>query len=214
MRPKAPSVAAPDYTPRTVAEAPVDKRRLLLDAATKVFAERGYHECRVGDIAAEAGVAYGLLYHYFSSKEEVLHTIFRETWTVMVDTINGIEEAGGTSRDQVRRVATVVLGAWNANPDLIRLLVREIARGSRIEQEIQEIRLAFDALERIVRRGVTSGEFRPDLHPRVASWVLYGALEEVLTGWTLSRPPETQDDVAAAVDTVVTVLCDGLVSPL
>ena len=165
-----------------MARAPVDKRRLLLDAATKVFAERGYHECRVGDIAAEAGVAYGLLYHYFSSKEEVLHTIFRETWGLMVETINGIEEAGGTSRDQVRRVATVVLGAWNANPDLIRLLVREVARGSRLEQEIQEIRLAFDALERIVRRGVASGEFRPDLHPRVASWVLYGALEEVLTG--------------------------------
>jgi hypothetical protein len=61
---------------------------------------------------------------------------------------------------------------------------------------------------------VTSGEFRPVLHPRFASWVLYGALEEVLTGWTLSRPPETPEDVAAAVDTVVTVLCDGLVSPL
>ena len=196
-----------------MAEAPVDKRRLLLDAATKVFAERGYHECRVGDIAAEAGVAYGLLYHYFSSKEEVLRTIFRETWTVMVETINAIEEAGGTSRDQVRRVATVVLGAWNANPDLIRLLVREVARGSHLEQEIQEIRLAFDALERIIRRGVASGEFRPDLHPRVASWVLYGALEEVLTGWTLSRPPESPEDVAAAVDTVVTVLCDGFVSP-
>ena len=195
-----------------MAEAPVDKRRLLLDAATKVFAERGYHESRVGDIASEAGVAYGLLYHYFSSKEEVLHTIFRETWGLMVETINGIEEAGGTSRDQVRRVATLVLGAWNANPDLIRLLVREVARGSRLEQEIQEIRLAFDALERMILRGVATGEFRPDLQPRVASWVLYGALEEVLTGWTMSRPPEAPEDVAAAVHTVVTVLCDGLVS--
>ena len=197
-----------------MATAPVDKRRLLLDAATKVFAERGYHESRVGDIANEAGVAYGLLYHYFGSKEEVLHTIFRETWTAMVEAIHGIEDAGGTARDQVRRVVTIVLGSWNANPDLIRLLVREVARGSRLEQEIQEIRLAFDALERIVRKGVASGEFRSELHPRVASWVLYGALEEVLTGWTISRPPETANDVAAAVDTAVTVLCDGLVSPL
>ena len=59
-----------------------------------------------------------------------------------------IEEAGGTSRDQVRRVATVVVGAWNASPDLIRLLVREVARGPRLEQEIQEIRLAFQACRR------------------------------------------------------------------
>jgi AcrR family transcriptional regulator len=192
----------------------VAKPRLLLDAATKVFAERGYHACRVGDIAAEAGVAHGLLYHYFSSKEEVLHTIFRETWSLMLEAIHEIESRGGRARDPVRQLAAVVLGAWNANPELIRLLVREVVRGSRLEQEIQEIRLAFDAAERIVQRGVATGEFRPHLHPRVASWVLYGALEEVLTGWVMGRPPETPEDVAVAVDTVVTVLCDGLVSPL
>ena len=189
----------------------VDKRRLLLDAATKVFAERGYHACRVGDIAAEAGVAYGLLYHYFESKEEVLHTIFRETWSQMLQTIEGIEAAGGSARDQVRRVAAVVLGSWKANPDLISLLVREVARGPQLEREIEEIRLAFDALERIVRRGIASGEFRPGLQPRVASWALYGALEEVLTGWVMGRPPESAEEVAATVKTVVTVICDGLV---
>jgi TetR/AcrR family transcriptional regulator, fatty acid metabolism regulator protein len=190
----------------------MDKRRLLLDAATKVFAERGYHACRVGDIAAEAGVAYGLLYHYFRSKEQVLHTIFRETWSRMLETIAEIEAAGGSSRDQVRRVAAVVLGSWKANPDLIRLLVREVARGPVLEQEIAEIRLAFDALERIVERGVATGEFRGGLHPRVASWVLYGALEEILTGWVMGHPPESPEEVAAAVDTAVTVLCDGLVA--
>ena len=195
-----------------MATAQADKRRLLLDAATKVFAERGYHACRVGDIAAEAGVAYGLLYHYFESKEEVLHTIFRETWSQMVETIEGIYAAGGTARDQVRRVATVVLGSWKANPDLIRLLVREVARGPQLEREIEEIRLAFDALERMVERGIAGGEFRAELQPRVASWALYGALEEVLTGWVLGRPPRSDEEIAATVDTVVTVICDGLVA--
>ena len=57
-----------------------EKRRLLLDAAVRVFARKGYHASRVGDIAEEAGVAYGLLYHYFESKEDVLLTVFRETW--------------------------------------------------------------------------------------------------------------------------------------
>ncbi|MEX2211384.1 MAG: TetR/AcrR family transcriptional regulator [Gaiellaceae bacterium] len=196
-----------------MATAQVDKRRLLLDSATKVFAERGYHACRVGDIATEAGVAYGLLYHYFESKEDVLRTIFRETWGQMLETISGIDAAGGHARDQVRRVAAVVLGSWKANPDLIRLLVREVARGPQLEEQIEEIRLAFDALERIVRRGMATGEFRPGLEPRVASWALYGALEEVLTGWVMGRPPETAEEVAAAVNTVVTVLVDGLSAP-
>lgn len=195
-----------------MAIAQVDKRRLLLDSAIRVFARKGYHACRVGDIAADAGVAYGLLYHYFGSKEEVLHTVFRETWAEMLETISGIEEAGGPAREQVRKVAAVVLGSWKANPDLIRLLVREVARGPQLEQEIEEIRLAFDALERIVRRGVESGDFRSGLNPRVASWVLYGALEEVLTGWVMGRPPESEQDVADAVQTVVSVLCDGLVA--
>jgi AcrR family transcriptional regulator len=196
-----------------VATAQRDKRRLLLDAATKVFAERGYHSCRVGDIATEAGVAYGLLYHYFESKEDVLRTIFRETWGEMLETISGIEAADGSARDQVRRVAAVVLGSWKANPDVIRLLVREVARGPQFEEEIEEIGLAFDALERIIRRGVASGEFRAGLQPRVASLVIYGALEEVLTGWVMGRPPESPEEVAAAVHTLVTVLVDGLAAP-
>ena len=69
-----------DYAPSAVAEQTIDRRRELLDAAARVFARKGFHASRVGDIAEEAGVAHGLLYHYFRSKEEVLETIFRETW--------------------------------------------------------------------------------------------------------------------------------------
>ena len=58
--------------------ASVDKRRLILDAAVRVFARQGFHACRVSDIADEAGVAYGLVYHYFGSKEEILNTLFTE----------------------------------------------------------------------------------------------------------------------------------------
>ena len=69
-----------------------DKRRLILDAAVRVFARKGYHTCRVGDIAEEAGVAHGLLYHYFRSKEELLETIFRETWRELLDAVQSVEE--------------------------------------------------------------------------------------------------------------------------
>src|ERR671937_873717 len=71
-----------------------DKRRLILAAAVRVFARKGYHTCRVGDIAEEAGVAHGLLYHYFRSKEELLETIFRSTWQLMLQTIKGVEDLG------------------------------------------------------------------------------------------------------------------------
>jgi TetR/AcrR family transcriptional regulator, fatty acid metabolism regulator protein len=189
-----------------------EKRRLLLDAAIRVFARKGYHACRVGDIAQEAGVAYGLLYHYFHSKEEVLETVFRETWSAMLEAVSSIEATGAPARDQVRKVAAIVLGTWKQNPDLIRVLVREVTRSPHLQKEIEDIDHAFAALERIVKRGQDEGSFRRTLDPRLASWVLYGALEEILTGWVIKRPPEDEEEVALAVQTVVDILCDGLVA--
>ena len=63
----------------------------MLDAAVRVFARKGFHASRVGDIAEEAGVAHGLLYHYFCSKDEVLETIFQENWTVLLERIAAVE---------------------------------------------------------------------------------------------------------------------------
>ncbi|MGH3102919.1 MAG: TetR/AcrR family transcriptional regulator [Gaiellaceae bacterium] len=189
-----------------------DKRRLLLGAAVTVFARKGYHDCRVGDIATEAGVSYGLLYHYFKSKEEVLETIFRETWTEMLAAVNGVEEAGEPARVQVRKVAAIVLRSWERDPDLIRVLVREITRSPHLQQEIEEISQAFDALERIVRHGQEEGEFRGDLDARLASQVLYGALDQILTGWVLGTPPASEEEILLAERTVAALLCDGLVA--
>src|SRR5436309_10660074 len=93
-----------------------EKRRLILDAAVRVFARSGFHTSRVGDIAEEAGVAHGLLYHYFSSKDEVLDTIFRENWAVLVDRLDSIEASGERAVDQLRHVAAIILRNWQHQP--------------------------------------------------------------------------------------------------
>src|SRR6266542_3054166 len=189
-----------------------DKRRLILDAAVRVFARKGYHTCRVGDIAEEAGVAHGLLYHYFDSKEELLETIFRSTWTLMLDTIHGVEELGEPAREQLRKVAAIVLRSWRDTPDIVRVLVREVTRSPHLQQEIAETEQAFVALERIIAKGQEDGDFRPDLNPRFASFVFYGALEEILTGWVMGQLPDSEEDVKLAELTVVGTICDGLLA--
>src|SRR5438093_9194390 len=100
-----------------------DKRRLILDAAVRVFARKGYHSSRVGDIAEEAGVAHGLLYHYFESKEALLEAVFRDTWSTIVDSIREIEARGEAASEQLRRVAALFLRAWARDPNLVRVLV-------------------------------------------------------------------------------------------
>jgi AcrR family transcriptional regulator len=187
-----------------------EKRRQILRAAISVFAHNGYHTSRVADVAREAGVAYGLVYHYFGSKEDLLETIFRRTWSRMLQAVEEVEKEGAPAREQLAAVARIVLGAWQIDPDLVRVLVREVARSPQLGREVDEIAHAFAALQRIVARGQERGELRTDVDPRLAAWILYGALEEILTGWVFDRLPAEPDDVALAEQTVVSLLADGL----
>jgi AcrR family transcriptional regulator len=183
---------------------------LLLDAAVRVFARKGYHAARVGDIAEEAGVAYGLLYHYFSSKEEVLRNVFRETWRALIATINSVAEADDPPREQLRKVAEILLRSWRRDPDLVRVLVLEVTRSQLLAGEMDEITASFKAIAEIVARGQADGSIRSDLEPLLASYVFYGAIDELLTGWVLGRLPDSDEDVARAERTVVEIVAGGL----
>jgi TetR/AcrR family transcriptional regulator, fatty acid metabolism regulator protein len=187
-----------------------DRRAELLAAAVRVFARDGFHGARVGDIAEEAGVAHGLLYHYFRSKEEVLETIFRSSWQELVLETDRIEHSGLELADQLRRFASVFLGSWLADPDLVRVLIREIARSPEVGKRIAEIGSVFVALGRMIERARERGEVRADVDARLATFVFYGALEEILTGWVLGQLPGAEADVRQAVDTVVDVVATGL----
>jgi AcrR family transcriptional regulator len=186
-----------------------EKRRLILDAAVRVFAHKGFHTSRVGDIAEEAGVAHGLLYHYFSSKDEVLETIFRETWSDLLVEIDEIEASDAPARVQLERVAARLLGSWRIHPDVVRVLVREIARSAEVQQRIGELVKPIEAIQRIVARGQQTGEFRDDFDARIAGIVFYGGIEELLSGWVLGQIPDGEEAVAAAERTLVDVLCAG-----
>ena len=182
----------------------------MLDAAVRVFAKRGYHGSRVGDIAEEAGVAHGLLYHYFSSKEQVLETVFRENWAELLEVFHRIEASGEPPLAQLGAIAKTLLRAWRDRPDLVRVMVREVARSPQLQGQVDEIREGFQTIQRVIERGQADGSFREDLDPRLASWVFYGGLEEILTGWVLGQLPDGDEEVARAERTVVTLLCGGL----
>jgi AcrR family transcriptional regulator len=195
---------------RALAERTIDRRRDLLDAAVRVFARKGFHASRVGDIAEEAGVAHGLLYHYFRSKDEVLETIFGEAWELLTTDTGRIETSGVPLREQLRRFARIYLGSWLMTPELIAVLVREIARSPAVGSRIAEVRGVFLSLQRMIAAAQERGEVRADCNPRLAAWVVYGALEEILTGWVLGQLPAEEEDVERAVITVVDVAYAGL----
>ena len=187
-----------------------DKRRVILAAAVRVFAEKGYHTCRVGDIAEEAGIAHGLLYHYFASKEEVLETVFRENWRDLLNAFVRIEASDEPPPAQLAGIAKVLLRAWRDRPDLVTVMVREVARSPQLQGQVDEIKAGFMVIQRVIERGQEDGSFRPELDARLASWIFYGGLEELLTGWVLGQLPDGDEEVARAERTVVDLVCGGL----
>jgi TetR/AcrR family fatty acid metabolism transcriptional regulator len=176
----------------------------------RVFAHKGFHTSRVGDIAEEAGVAHGLLYHYFKSKDEVLETIFRESWGNLLADIQAIEESGAPAAEQLRRATLRMLGAWQRNPDVVRLIVREIARSPGMQSRIADLVKPIEAVQRIIAYGQETGEFRSDFNARLAGVVFYGGVEELLSGLVLWQIPDTPEALAAAEQTLLDIALAGL----
>jgi AcrR family transcriptional regulator len=187
-----------------------DKRTRILDAAIRVFAQHGYHEARVGDIAEDAGVAHGLLYHYFASKDDVLRTIFVENWGQLIARFRAVEIANEPAGEKLEGIAKILLRTWRNDPALVTVMVREVARSHQLQDRVDEVREAFAIVQRIVEEGQAAGAFRRDVDARLASWLFYGGLEEVLTGWVLGQLPDSEDDVARAERTAVDVALRGL----
>ena len=187
-----------------------DKRQQLLWAAVRVFARKGFHASRVGDIAEEAGVAHGLLYHYFKSKDEVLEAVFQENWSILVARIENVEETDEPAGDQIRHIAAIVLRTWLHLPEVVRVVIQEFGRSPELPERIGELTRPIDVLQRVIARGIERGEFRKEIDPGFAATVVYGSIDELLTGWVLGRLPAGEDDVAAAEQTLCEVILGGL----
>ena len=190
--------------------APADKRKLILEAAIRVFAEHGYHGARVGDIAEDAGVAHGLLYHYFASKDDVLRTIFLENWGALIARFRAVEASDEPAPEKLEGIAKILLRTWRNDPALVTVMVREVARSQQLQDRVGEVREAFAIVQRVIEEGQASGDFRSDLDARLASWIFYGGLEEVLTGWVLGQLPDSEEDVGRAERVAVEMVSRGL----
>ena len=191
---------------------PIDKRRNILDAAIRVFARQGFHSTRVSDIADEAGVAYGLVHHYFNSKEEVLNELFVERWSLLLAAIEEADAGDETPRAKLAAVAGFIVDSYRHEPELMKVIIVEVTRAANSfgRTHLPEIRRAYDSIAKIVAEGQEAGAFRRDIDPAFASMSFYGAIEQLLSGWIFEVIPATATDFDQAKELVVATICDGL----
>lgn len=191
---------------------PVDRRRQILDAAIRVFARQGFHATRVSDIADEAEVAYGLVYHYFGSKEEVLNELFTERWSLLLAAIEEADGSEATPRAKLQAVAGFIVDSYRHDPELMKVIIVEVTRAANSfgRTHLPEIRRAYERIAKIVADGQESGAFRRDIDATFASMSFYGAIEQLLSGWIFDLIPGSDTDFDEAKSLVVATICDGL----
>jgi TetR/AcrR family transcriptional regulator, fatty acid metabolism regulator protein len=193
----------------------IDRRRQILAAAIRVFAHQGFHRCRVSDIADEAGVAYGLVYHYFNSKEQVLNELFDERWSLLLAAIDEVDAREDLeAREKLAAVAAFIIDSYRHDPDLMKVIIVEVTRAANTfaRTHLPEIRRAYEGIAKIVADGQTKGTFRRDVDPEFASMWFYGAIEQLLSGWVFGLIPTGPENFERAKGMVVETICCGLES--
>jgi TetR/AcrR family fatty acid metabolism transcriptional regulator len=178
-----------------------DKPQQIIDAAIRVFARKGYWSSRVSDIAREAGIAAGTIYLYFTTKEEILTTLFRQKMAGFVAAVwrDIAEERDAVAK--IRRLVYLHFEILEQHPDLAEVVQVELRQGQKFFRgpATQEIAAYFALIAAVLEEGVAAGLFRHDLPVKLAAKMLFGAVDQMATSWVLGKRGYRLVDTAPAV---------------
>ena len=189
-----------------------DRRKTILRAAVEVFARKGYHGCRIADVAREAGVAYGLVYHYFKNKEELLQLVFEAGWGGFMARIRDAAEASAPLEQKIRRIGQVAFEAYRIDPRGVRVLVLEFARSPSTGEANRRTAFAevLGVITRMFERARSRGELRAGLEPALCAAMLFGSVEMSLTGFVMGLlDPRESGLLAQAQEQLTSLFLDG-----
>jgi TetR/AcrR family fatty acid metabolism transcriptional regulator len=178
-----------------------EKPQQIIDAAVRVFARNGFYNSRVSDIAREAGIASGTIYLYFKTKDEILVTLFREKMAEFVETLRKEIAGEPDARAKLRRLVRLHLETLQARPDVAEVVQVELRQGHKFFRgaSAHEVSAYFDLIRSVLQEGVASGVFRTDLPVKVATKMLFGAMDQLTTSWVLGKRGYRLSDAAEPV---------------
>jgi TetR/AcrR family transcriptional regulator, fatty acid metabolism regulator protein len=192
--------------------ADVDRKGTILRAAIEVFSKKGYHGCRIADVAKEAGVAYGLVYHYYKNKDELLQSVFEYGWTALVSRITERSAQGKTLEDKVRGIVTVAFDAYKTDPRAVKVLILEVGRspsGSSTNRG-SAFGGAIELAASVFRESQKRGELAGTLEPVLCATMLFGAIEMGLTAFIMGLIERDEGSIDRAAQQVSDSLLNGI----
>ena len=190
-----------------------DKTKTILDAAIKVFSEKGYYGSRVSDIAKEAGIAYGLVYHYFKKKEDLLISIFSTRWTALLDAIRNAKDGMDDPREMLRKTISFIFHSYKNNPNMIKVMIVDVAKSTSIfnGDNVRHFTEAFTLLSEIIKMGQKRGMFKKDIDTVLAAYAVYGSIERIMLRWILEGTRSiSSSEARSATDMLTSIVLSGL----
>jgi len=185
-----------------------DKRERILDAAESVFAQRGFYNARVAEIAREAGVADGTIYLYFKSKDELLYSLFESRMERVIQTLAAAVASAEGPVEQVRAFIAAHLSLIADKPQVAEVLTVELRQSSKFMKEHANPRFGefLKILAAIIADGQRSGDFNPDLPAPLVARAIFGMIDELALAWLLGN----KFDIVRAADWIGAFTLAGL----
>lgn len=193
-----------------------EKRQRILDAALKVFAERGFYTAKVSEVAREAGVADGTIYLYFENKDDLLISLFEDRMDFLIRRLtDDLEATGGTVAQRVRRLIHMHLRIVAESPELAEFITVELRQSQKFVKEYTNPRFQeyLKVLRDLIEAGQADGTIRADLDPRTIVRAIFGALDELLLAMTLVKKKGREPDLVRPADDLADLFLNGMLTP-
>lgn len=191
--------------------AKIDKQELIIDAALEVFCEKGYANTRMADIAKRAGVSYGLVYHYFGSKEVFFDTIVEKWWNTLYEILEAEKNSSKGFQQKLENIIQFFLDTYSNKFYLLSIFVTEVSRSSlyRTERGLARFRKFFALSDEIMSMGQESGYFRSDIAPHYLTYIFLGAMEAFISVMVLGKEKLTKKREQRIINSIIHVFLCG-----
>ncbi len=187
-----------------------DKGERILDAAEAVFADCGFYNAKVSDIARQAGVADGTIYLYFKSKDDLLISLFESRMTRVCDAMNEAVASAQPSASKLEIFIQTHLRMVNEHPSLAEVLTVELRQSSKFMKEHSNPKFAeyLKILATLIEEGQEAGEFDRAVPAPLAARAIFGMVDELALAWLLGD--DQKFDIVRAADWVGSLILRGL----
>jgi len=187
-----------------------EKYYRIIQAATKMFARKGFYKTRISEIAMEAQVADGTVYIYFENKDDILISLFEEQMKVVIDNMVDQISKEDDPVKKLEKFALIHLQLIEQNPDMAEIIQVELRQSSKFMKEYKNEKFAryLDLIGEIVLEGQEKGVFKKNVIPGVAKRAFFGALDEMSRFWVLSS--RKQYDIKTAAKQISEYFLNGI----